>query len=437
MKNLVVCLVVFLSFLQVSAQKIYTLEECIDIAIKNSLLTQRAALDVLDANTDLIQAKQSKLPNVDLSLRHGLNFGRNIDPSTNDFINEQITRGSIFSGASVPLWQAGRLNHSIKQYQYAEEASRWALKNEQDNLRLQVTLAYLQVLSNQELAIRLKTQEGLTASQLLRLEDMDKNGAAIPSQLADMKGQQASDQLSILDANQQVNNAKLALSQLMNVPFDISMQIASDRDAGAILSNSSEKTTLNEAIGKHPMIRSFEFSSQSAQFFIRSLKASRFPMLSFGADLGTNYSSNNKIQGKVVNYVKQGSNNLNYAVGLSIYLPIMNNYQLRGNIRRAETFLQRSDLSLNQSKNLIQQRIEEAWLFQRNSAEKYNVLVNQVTAFKESFRIAEVRFNQGVLNSVEYLIVKNNLDRAENQLISAKYELAFRNKVIDFYAGLK
>ena len=160
-------------------------------------------------------------------------------------------------------------------------------------------------------------------------------------------------------------------------------------------------------------------------------------MVSLNADMGSNYSSAYQVQGQSVSYVRQVGNNFNYAIGLSLNLPILNNYQLRSGIKKAQTQLNRAQLDLNQSKNAIQQRIEEAWLLQRNAAEKYRVLEGQVTAFKESFRIAEVRFNQGVLNSVEYLIVKNNVDRSENQLIAAKYELAFRNKVVEFYAGLK
>jgi len=437
MKKLIVCFVLLFPLLRTSAQKVYTLDECIELALKNSLITQQAGLDMQDAGTDVIQAKQNKIPNVDVGAGHGLNFGRSIDPSTNDFINEQITRGGFYGSASLPVWQAGRFSHSIKQYQFAEEASRWSLKNEQDNLRLQVILAYLQVLSNQELANRLKTQEALTTSQLQRLEEMDKNGAALPSQLADMRGQQASDQLSILDANQQVNTSKLALSQLMNIPFDLSMQIAADRDAAQILIASTEKAALSDAMNKHPMIRSFEFTTQSVQSFIQSLRARRFPQISLNADMGSNYSSAYQIQGKQVSYLRQVGNNFNYAIGLSLNLPILNNYQLRSGIRKAQTQLKRAQLGLDQSKNAIQQRIEDAWLLQKNAAEKYHVLEAQVTAFKESFRIADVRFNQGVLNSVEYLIVKNNLDRSENQLIAAKYELAFRNKVVDFYAGLK
>ncbi len=431
---LVLCLLAALPFL---AQKVYSLEECIEVAIKNSLLTQQAQLNLQDAGTDITQARHNKYPDLNLSIGHGLNFGRSIDPSTNDFINQQITRGGFYAGSNVPVWQAGRFNQAVRQYQYAEEASRWALKNQEDNLRLQVTLAYLLVLNSQDQASRLRIQEELTAQQLGRLEDLDKNGAALPGALADMRGQLASDQISRLDAEQLISTSKLSLAQLMNIPFDNTMQIAPDTRTGSQNQDESSRARLAESMNYHALIRSGEFTEQSVQSYIQSLKASRYPQFGIGMEMGSNYSSAYQIQGSKVKFTKQISNNFNYAVGLSLSLPILNNYRLRSNLQKAQTLLQRSKNDIAQARNLVQQRIEEALLLQANAGERFRILQNQVDAFRESFRIAEVRFNQGVLNSVEYLVVKNNLDRSEIQAITARYELSFRDKVVEFYANLR
>ena len=69
------------------------------------------------------------------------------------------------------------------------------------------------------------------------------------------------------------------------------------------------------------------------------------------------------------------------------------------------------------------------------SNEKYKILLQQVKDFEEAFKIAEVRFNEGASNQVEYLIAKNNYDRANINLISALYDYAFRMKILDYYQG--
>jgi outer membrane protein len=72
-----------------------------------------------------------------------------------------------------------------------------------------------------------------------------------------------------------------------------------------------------------------------------------------------------------------------------------------------------------------------------NAFERYRTLLEQVQAYTQSFQAAEVRFNSGVGSSVDYLIAKNNLDRANINLISAQYDFALRKKVLNYYQNIK
>jgi outer membrane protein len=66
---------------------------------------------------------------------------------------------------------------------------------------------------------------------------------------------------------------------------------------------------------------------------------------------------------------------------------------------------------------------------------RYDALVRQVEAFNASFKTSEVRFNAGVETVVDYIIAKNNLDRANSNLIIARYDYLLRTKVLDYYRG--
>tara|TARA_R110002050_G_scaffold268550_1_gene410681 strand:+ start:27189 stop:27410 length:222 start_codon:yes stop_codon:yes gene_type:complete len=72
----------------------------------------------------------------------------------------------------------------------------------------------------------------------------------------------------------------------------------------------------------------------------------------------------------------------------------------------------------------------------KSAFERYQILQNQVTALEESFRINEVRFNNGVSNIVTYLTSKNNLDSAKLNLNNTKYEYLLRVKILDYYRGV-
>ncbi|MBP7801661.1 MAG: TolC family protein [Saprospiraceae bacterium] len=426
-----------LTFVKGFCQKTYSLEECISTALHNSQLVRSTDIRLKDAGIDVDRATAFKLPSASAGFGHGLNFGRSIDPSTNDFINERITRGGFSAQAFQPLWQAGSTKQSIKQYQYAEEASRWTLKNEQDNLQLQVTLAYLQVLNNKELAARSAQQELTTLEQLNRLKNLNDQGAVLPNLYSDMQGQYALDQMNSLDALQAIKTSKLVLSQLMNIPYQESLEVTTDASIEAIDQLAFGNSNFDQAYSQHALIKSSEFQIKSAEASLLAAKAERYPSFGLGADFGSNYSSAYRLQGDKVGYPKQLSNNFNYATYLSLNIPILDNARVRSNTRKAENAIELAKVNTEYARTFVQQKIEEARLMQTNATERYKVIQSQVSAFSESFRVTEARFNEGAIHSVEYLIVKNNLDRAQNQLIAAKYEIAFRNKILDYYAGIK
>ena len=65
-----------------------------------------------------------------------------------------------------------------------------------------------------------------------------------------------------------------------------------------------------------------------------------------------------------------------------------------------------------------------------NSYERYQLLVEQVNAYRESFRAAEVRFQSGVGTSVDYLNAKDRMDRAQINLLNAKYDFLLRKRIL-------
>jgi len=67
------------------------------------------------------------------------------------------------------------------------------------------------------------------------------------------------------------------------------------------------------------------------------------------------------------------------------------------------------------------------------SYNRYKATLDQVAAYSESFREAEIRFNAGASTSVDYIIAKNNIDNANTSLSAVKYDYIFRTKILDFY----
>ncbi len=83
----------------------------------------------------------------------------------------------------------------------------------------------------------------------------------------------------------------------------------------------------------------------------------------------------------------------------------------------------------------LRQEIETAHNEAIAALKRYRAAEKSVNALNLSFDYTQQRFDVGLLNSFDFNNEKNRLNRAESELIQAKYEYIFKTKVLDFYQG--
>ena len=143
----------------------------------------------------------------------------------------------------------------------------------------------------------------------------------------------------------------------------------------------------------------------------------------------------NDYNSQTIGYGSQLSNNLSSAYGVSVRIPIFNALKTRSYVNLAKNEEKNSRMIADNVKYQLRQAVEQAYVNITTTYKRYLTLQKQLEAYTESFRIQGIRFENGVINSPEYLISKNNLDRANANIITTRYEFLLRKKVIDFYMG--
>ena len=91
---------------------------------------------------------------------------------------------------------------------------------------------------------------------------------------------------------------------------------------------------------------------------------------------------------------------------------------------------------LQNTRNALQKDIEQAYTNALAALKRYVSSEKAVSANEEAFRYAEEKYNVGMVTTVEYNQIKNNLTAAQSQMLQAQYEYIFRTKILDFYNGV-
>ena len=460
----------FLCFVSanVNAQtKTYTLKQCIDSAFANNLELKQTELLMETAKLDWRLAKGNLLPTLNGVASHGINQGRSIDPFSNSFVDQRINFAGYGISSGVTLFNGLGLQNSIRQNALAYEAAKMDVQQQKDNLTLNIMLAYLQVLTNEDLFEQSRGQLEVSKEQVARLQKMHEEGAIVPSQLTNLQGEQAGNELNVITNQNNVETSKLALFQLMNVMYEpgVSFERIS-ADAFNLEYDAGVKEVYEAALDQLALVKAAELRKQSAAKGVQAARGFMLPSLSLNGNVNTNYSSaatqstflnttevvtddyvlvggvkNNVVTRQMnfsndkIRYNKQLDNNLYTTISLDLRIPLLNSFSSRNRLKRAQIQLKNSDYVEESTKVQLRQAVEQAYANMQAAKNRYDALLRQVEAFTSSFRVSEVRFNSGVETVVDYVIAKNNLDRANNNLIIARYDYLLRTKVLDYYRG--
>lgn len=464
---------IFLSALIISqgaysqTANVLTLKQCVETAIANNLQVKQSEVQMQNALINFKQAKDDRLPDLFANLNHGINHGRSIDPFTNSYVNQNITYGNYNLGSGITLFNGFQIKNFIKQNSLAYEASKLELQTAKDNLTLNVILAYLQILNNEDQLQQSKNQAALTRKQAERLEILNKEGTIVPAQLYELKGQLANDELAVTNNENAVELAKLTLSQLMNISYNKNIEIEKLTAENYTMNYDGDPDKIYQsALSNLAQIKAATFRKQSAESAVSVARARFYPQVGLSGGLYTNYSSaaqtsiftnsilvpsgdfvtvngnqipvittKSNFTSQKINYFNQFNNNYSTSLNLNIRIPIFNGFRAKNNVALAKNDLRNNQLLEDIAKTQLRQSVEQAFLNMSSASKRYQTLLQQVSDFAEAFRQADVRYNVGASNQIDYLIAKNNLDRANINLISAKYDYIFQTKILDYYQG--
>ena len=178
------------------------------------------------------------------------------------------------------------------------------------------------------------------------------------------------------------------------------------------------------------MIKSATLMRESAEKGVKSMRGFLYPQFYVAGGAATNYSNLN-----TGSYFDQFRNNYGTYLQFGVNIPIITNLTRRNNVALAKIALQNTQFVENNAKVQLKQQVDQNYYSMNAAYQRYQSLQDEVKAYTESFRISKTRYEAGVLNSVDFVTSKNNLDAANLALISAHYDYFIYSKILDYYQG--
>jgi len=412
------------------AQKVWSLQDCLDYAVANNITVKKTVLDKTTAQLNYQQQKNNKLPTIYGSSSLGLTNGSSIDPITSSFVNQNILSNSFGISGNVAIYQGNKLNLQIEQNKMILDQSSLYQKQAENNIVLNVLEAYLQSLYYYE-GIEIANYTANSSAQELKLTQTKyKNGAISKLDLADVETQNAQNQYTVVSSQNLYNQQVLKLKQLLELDPNVDFEIEKTSLPDIEETIPDKQQVFAQAIENLPDLKIYDAQNEILNKALEITKAGYKPTLSATAGLNTGFTSTQDFS-----YFNQLKNNFNKSVGLSLNVPIFSKKQNNTNVELAKIDIKQNQLDKISAGKTLYSSIETAWQNAiANQAQQKSSKVARDNA-KLSYDLSNKKFEFGGLTTTELSVSRNTYLTNEQTYLQSKYMAVLYTQLLNFYQG--
>ena len=448
--------------------QVMSLREVVDRAVEQSLTVDAARQQVTGARVNQRESELSRYPTLALQNSGGYQFGLNVDPTTNLLERQTIGFLNFSLDASATLYAGGRINNTIAQNRASVAAAEADLAASEQDVALQAAQLYLEALLAREAQDNAATLRDQAAAQLRVLNARIEAGALAPVQRFELESTVARQEQRVIAAENAARLARLRLAQLLRLPPDDELRLATaetlDFDA-VLLPEVTAAELYAAALERQPSVRAARLGEEAAALGVDVARAGYYPTLSVFGQANTRYSSQAVdpvfdgtetveeqrvvLNGQEVTFgiprqnvtlverplTDQLSDFFGQAVGLSLRVPIFQQGRNDAAVGRARNLAEQARTRREQAELELRTQTEQALLNAVNARAEVAAARRALNAAQASYDAAVRRAEFGAGNDFDLTDQQLLLEQAQNALLQARYQYVFNAKVVDFYLG--
>jgi len=425
------------------SQTKWTLEECVEHAIKNNVSIKQIELDNKLAEIDIKDAYGGFLPNVNASASHSWNIGLNTNITTGILENQTTQFTSMGASAGVDIFKGMQNQNRYRKSKLALISSQYQHLKMEEDVALNVVNAYLQVLFNKETLKVQKQQLNTDSLQLIRSQALVDAGMIPSGDLFDMKATIATDKQRIIQAEYALLVSKMSLAQLLQMEdfkeFDIA-DVEYEFQPNTIFFESPE-SIYEKARSERTELKIAENNVKIAEKDVDIAKGAHLPTLTgfYSFSSRVSYAKIPDGQGGETSpppFFDQFDLYKGHSFGLQLNIPIFNGFAARNNVQRTKVNLEKNKLALAQTELDLERNIYTAYSDAKGAMETYLATKEMLKAREEAFRYTKERYENGMATAFDYNQSQTVLVNTQSDLLRTKYDYLFRTRILEFYFGI-
>jgi len=402
--------------------KSLTLQQTIDLSIKNSNVLKAAAARNNEAAAELRQAIDNRLPNGSVSGTYMYLANPHVAVKTNAFTGNSDSTGGKNSlphinqamygsvNLSLPLYTGGKIKYGIESAKYLQQATMLDAENNKEAVILNAINAYINLYKAAVTVDVVKENLKQSQQQDSVFSHLEQNGLLARNDLLKSELHTSNVELSLLDAQSNLKTATVNMDLMIGYPETTVLQT----DSTGFDKNLSVKT-IDEyeqiALNSRKDIAALSFRKKAATTGISLAKADLYPSIALtGGYLAAD-----------IPHIITITNAANIGVGLQYNLSSL--WKSKAKIAQAKsrvTEIMANEAELADQVKLQVNRDFENFLLSQKKTEVYQKAVAQAA---ENYRITKNKYDNNLVNTTELLDANVSLLQSKINLAVAKADV--------------
>ena len=415
--------------------RLMTLRDCMEYAISNSTKVRIQQAAIGDAQIDRRDAALALFtPQINAQTVAYYNFGRNIDPETNTYIQTTSFHNSYGVSAGYDLFDGFKAVNNYKISKTGLLIAQSQEKQVEADICLAVMEAYYNVVYYKRLTDVYEEQVATAESALKKATRQEELGQKGHADVIQMEADLADRQYDLTNTFNKYQSEKMKLADLMFWPVDEELVIDTSMPEWEI-EPVSTSSVVDFALDHNPGVNMASWKELNAKRELSTAKWQLMPSIGLYGGWNTNYFT--YPNQPTDPFGTQFRNNMGEYVQLSLSIPIWDRLAKASRISKKRHALEKATAELDQKRRDVESEVRRAVQDRDGAATAYQQALRKVNVQNEAYTLNLKKLEQGLISPLEFQTAGNNFLKAQADEMNSLFKYLIKQAVVRYYNGVE
>lgn len=421
--------------------EIITLNKAIDIALRNNYQLKQARNDLELAEYQEFSEKADFLPSLNSNVSGQKRIGRQFNQVTGDFGDFTINGFSTGLNTSISIFNGFENINSLRSSLFNTESLEQSLQRVRETLIFQTASRYLQLLLDKELLDIARENLESSQKQLEQVQAQVEVGSRPTVDLYNQEAIVANNELEVTNQGNAVSFSRLQLIRVLQIDplkgYEFSTPEISEEQIAPQEYNL--QNLVSAALESRSDLQSERLNIKAIEHQLKATRSILYPSLELSASISSSYNDQTFLdpeQTQLVSFNDQYfEQNVSRSIGLSLNIPIFNNFNRQTNVQSQEINYKNARLSLENTELQVMQEVNQAYNDYQSVIKQLESTQKAVRFAERSYQTEKERYEVGASTLIELSTANAQYIRAQSNHAQALYNFVFQQKLLDYYIG--